>query len=50
MMDNDENDEFLRWSDDEESILKILSEKCFIMSEFHKKRYIELQNIYIKKI
>ena len=34
----------LHWTRDEERILKIISEKCFLMSEYHKKRYIELQN------
>ena len=41
---SDEKYEGLEWSGDEELILKKISEKCFSMSEFHKKKYIELQN------
>lgn len=32
-----------RWSEDEENILKVLSDKSFQMSEFHKKNYIRLE-------
>ena len=32
------------WSDDEEKILKIIGDKCFTMSEVHKKNYVKLQD------
>ena len=32
------------WSRDEEDILSVLSDKAFLMSEFHKKKYTSLQN------
>lgn len=33
------------WNRDEENILKLLSEKCFTMSEYHKKEYIRYKKI-----
>ena len=32
------------WSTDEETILQTIGDKCFSMSEHHKKKYIELKN------
>jgi len=32
------------WSDDEESILRTIGDKCFSMSEVHKKNYVSLQD------
>lgn len=39
-----DDDNPLEWSADEEGILKVISEKCFLMSEYHKKKYLKLQN------
>lgn len=38
------SDSEMLWSNDEEIILQTIGDKCFSMSEHHKKKYIELKN------